>query len=688
MFSNHNTLAICFLIFLGFLSVASARDPFQQPFHQNSIWNMPIGSVAEYVHAKIQPATAYGMTVDEDLIVLTPEAPPVEIFISNAGWDSNKDRCQIDGGLMFEAPIPEDYIISPDTWDGSTPNSGLAVLMDDWRTIKQTQPFARCYEGENGTSRYTFGDEDLYGNGYYGAHGATKLSAIGGTLRVGELVPGVGPIRHALKVNIFAAKNVYYDSQTKGYRWPAKSADGYAAGTYGTQGDPVIDCRMGALLALPATMNLDDLNLETEPARLLAQAFQDYGAYLVDDTAWDVYAIITEWSPRGRVKDEFEQAWGFSMSTNSQSTSWAKDMRKIFTNLHVVVNNTAASIGGGGTPRVPLAEPIAPNRPPLVRLQVSSTSGEPPLTVEFDASQTTDPENDPISFSWDFGDGNSTTGAVVSHTFIQTGIYSVTLFLDDGFPLSKYVKKTVTVQVGAIEKMEGTGMGTPGSRNNRGNTFEKAFDQDMATYFEGPNADSSWAGMDFGSGVNVITIAYAARSGSESRMVDGKFQGANAADFSDAVTIYTIEAKPEPGKMNKVIVNDHGTYRYARYIGAARSYCVIAELAFYGTTVTNVKDASPAPAVDFRLEQNYPNPFNPQTTIRYDLSESSEVTLVIYDMQGRVVRSLVNSNKSGGAHQVIWDGRSDAGFAAASGLYLCRMDAGEFSQVRKVTFIK
>lgn len=358
---------------------AMPRDPYKQPFHETSIWNMPIGSEAEYVHAKIQPATAYGMTVDEDLIVMAPGAPFVEIYRSDAGWNRDKDRCQIDGGVLFEAPIPDDFVVSPDTWDGLTPNSGLAVLMDDGFTIKQTQPFARCQVGENGTSKYVFGDEDLFGGGYYGAHGATKLSAIGGAIRVGELVPG-GHIRHALKVNIYAAKNVFYDSKTRGYRWPAKSADSYASGTYGTNGDPVEDCRMGALLALPADMNLDDLELQTEPARMLAQAFQDYGAYLVDDTAWDVYAIITEWSPQGRVKEEFKDAWGFPISTSNQNSPWAKDMRKLYTNLHVVVNNGPQSIGGGGEPRVPMADPLSDTR---VQKKTPSTINDFELTGNY-----------------------------------------------------------------------------------------------------------------------------------------------------------------------------------------------------------------------------------------------------------------------------------------------------------------
>lgn len=111
---------------------------------------------------------------------------------------------------------------------------------------------------------------------------------------------------------------------------------------------------MGALLALPPTLDLDKLNLETIPARILAQAFQDYGAYIVDDTAWDVYAIVTEWGPDGRVTEEFEKKWGFPMTVKEKDTPWGRDMDRIFLNLHIVTNNSPQSIGGGGKPRVPL----------------------------------------------------------------------------------------------------------------------------------------------------------------------------------------------------------------------------------------------------------------------------------------------------------------------------------------------
>ena len=124
----------------------------------------------------------------------------------------------------------------------------------------------------------------------------------------------------------------------------------------------------GALLTLHPSVNLNSLadnslGLETEPALILARTFQDYGAYLVDDTAWDVYAILVERSPDGNVVDEFENVWGFTMTPPSTMTPWSRDMQRIFTNLYVVDNNEPDSVGGGGTPRQPLAPSISPDAP-------------------------------------------------------------------------------------------------------------------------------------------------------------------------------------------------------------------------------------------------------------------------------------------------------------------------------------
>lgn len=340
-----------------------ARDPLKWPFAQTSIWNTPLGSGAKYVPAGIGASAAMGMTEDEDILILEAGAPLVDILENDAGWDPGKKRCSsLTGKALYKAPIPLSFSTDPG-YSGNTPNMGLAILMADGRTLKQNQPFHRCGPGGIATSQYLFPDVDIQsGDGIPGAHGGSGMSAIGGTLRLGELVPG-GVIRHALKCNLFAAKYIAFnDDATRGFRWPARNADGYAAA--GTYKGKVPALEMGALLALKPDFNPD--GLRTEPARILARTFTDYGAYLVDDTAWDVYGIETEWSPQGRLIDEFKTTWGWNFATPVLSTCtdaskacmWAKDMADIFTSLHVVDNNGPGSLGGGGSPRQPPAPPF------------------------------------------------------------------------------------------------------------------------------------------------------------------------------------------------------------------------------------------------------------------------------------------------------------------------------------------
>ena len=86
----------------------------------------------------------------------------------------------------------------------------------------------------------------------------------------------------------------------------------------------------------------------------------------------------------------------------------------------------------------------------------------------------------------------------------------------------------------------------------------------------------------------------------------------------------------------------------------------------------------------YRLSQNYPNPFNPETTVSYDIAKTGTVRLSIYALTGQHIRTLVNGERFAGSYSAIWDGRDDAGRDVASGVYLCRMAAGEYSMVRKM----
>jgi hypothetical protein len=339
---------------------APTRNPLAQPFASTSIWNTPIGSGAVYVAADIKVATGTTLEADDDVIVLTPAAPSTDIYVNTADWDPTMSRCPVQGALLFAAPIPSDFVV-PDPMQ-ETPNSGLAVLLADGRTIKQTQPFARCTAAQPGTSHYDFADEDLYGPGIGGAHGGSGLSAIGGTIRLGELRPNGAPPHHALKFELFAADNYYNDGQQADCsRWPASGCDGYfdTSGNALKYGGTNPALRPGSLLALSTSVAISSLDLKTEPAQLIAWTLQNYGAYLVDDTAWSAYAVCVENGAAGSFEAQFQADWGYSIDTDGTTGAFALDMQKLVSALSVVNNNAASAVGGGGTPLQPLAPEIS-----------------------------------------------------------------------------------------------------------------------------------------------------------------------------------------------------------------------------------------------------------------------------------------------------------------------------------------
>jgi len=93
-----------------------------------------------------------------------------------------------------------------------------------------------------------------------------------------------------------------------------------------------------------------------------------------------------------------------------------------------------------------------------------------------------------------------------------------------------------------------------------------------------------------------------------------------------------------------------------------------------------------------RLGHARPNPFNPVTTIEYSVAVSGQVTLRVYDLAGRVVRTLVDRDVEAGEHHAIWDGTTDSGERAASGVYFVKMaapgSAGSFRATRKLVLLK
>jgi len=90
----------------------------------------------------------------------------------------------------------------------------------------------------------------------------------------------------------------------------------------------------------------------------------------------------------------------------------------------------------------------------------------------------------------------------------------------------------------------------------------------------------------------------------------------------------------------------------------------------------------------FELSQNYPNPFNPETVIQYQLPKSAEVHLEIYSILGQLVRTIVNEKQPEGYYTAHWNGKDEQGRPLASSVYIYRLSAGEFVQVRKMLLVR
>jgi hypothetical protein len=326
----------------------AGRNPEVQPFTNTSIWNEPIGGSAAYTPAHLAPAK---VTVGSDahITVMTPTAPITAIKLNTAGW-SGASRCGTGGATIASAPMPSSFVI-PSTGH----NYGLTALAADGHTLVQGEPFARCTAAGAATVKFIAKPGDVYSDGRLGADGGSGLSSLGGTLRLGELVPG-GRVSHALSLDIYGAANLFKGSAATCYRWPAIRCDGYGPSSYGGSNPKLT---MGALLALPQSLNLSKLALQTGPGQMLAWTLQNYGGYITNDTANSRNSFVTELGPAGDMTAQFAQAWGYPFVQSGTSSPWTKDVAAIFAALQIVDNNTATTIGGGGTPLQRLALPIA-----------------------------------------------------------------------------------------------------------------------------------------------------------------------------------------------------------------------------------------------------------------------------------------------------------------------------------------
>lgn len=114
----------------------------------------------------------------------------------------------------------------------------------------------------------------------------------------------------------------------------------------------------------------------------------------------------------------------------------------------------------------------------------------------------------------------------------------------------------------------------------------------------------------------------------------------------------------------------------------------IRKLTFSGVTGVNETGDENIVIKSFQLFQNYPNPFNPTTQIEYQIPSEGYVTIQIFNINGELVRTLMNMNQPAGKYTVLWDGRGDNSKPAASGIYIYRITNGNSVLSKKMLLLK
>lgn len=475
--------------------------------------------------------------------------------------------------------------------------------------------------------------------------------------------------------------------------------------TYGTWVD----------ISAPGTGILSSYHLHSDAANDYVAALD--GTSMATPIAAGVAALIWSQNPswtaaqvRDRLFTTADNIYG-----NACNSSYAGKLGAGRVNAYNAVN------GGGGCTA------------PVANFSGAPTSGSAPLAVTFSNSST---GTTPLTYAWSFGDGGTSTAASPSHTYMTEGTYTVTLTTTNACGSDGEIKTGyITVTAPPSQQCDDFNDNNISNWVNSTGTWTVA----SGIVTGNSNTNNSKRTSPFGSFSNpTITCQVRMNSGrtqrnariifnyvdaNNYRFIEGddvnnwwriysRISGTNTvrATFSTSVataTWYDVEVNVTATGNTTLKVNGAtlGSYNFGSApsglvgfgynransnfdnfcVGASSSYVVPND----ETEVTSepIAKTSPLPST-FVLAQNYPNPFNPTTTIKYNLSEAADVELVIINVLGEQVRTLVSSAQAAGEHSVVWDGRNQSGSQVSSGIYFYKMTADGATETRKMVMMK
>ncbi len=359
--------------------------------------------------------------------------------------------------------------------------------------------------------------------------------------------------------------------------------------------------------------------------------------------------------------------------------------------------------------------------PPTCDVQ-GDTAGNVGDTLNFDGSGSSDPDGTIESYDWDFGDGTGDSGAMVSHAYGAGGLYVVTLTVTDNDDLSSNCSLTVDINAAPECDAGGPYAGTinedilfDGTGSSDPDGTIQSYDWDFGDGGTGTGATPTHAYT--AQGTYFVTLCVTDDDGVEACcqtevMVTNptpvELRSFEALDHQGEVLLvwettrewdhraFVMERAEQGGEPIEIgRVEARGASRYELVdstveAGATYTYQLIAEADDGNQVVQGVAQVTVSRVVPTRVNVTsiHPNPFNPQTTVSFDLPESGAATLVVYNAAGQPVRTLVQTSLEAGAHQVRWDGLTDAGTSMPSGVYFVRLEASGIHITRKMVMTR
>ena len=409
---------------------------------------------------------------------------------------------------------------------------------------------------------------------------------------------------------------------------------------------------------------------------------QTFNALGVSDAYVGVYSTSLIQPPVASfsfVENDLTVDFDASSSTDDGSiVSWDWDFGDGSSASGEVVSHTYAEVGsytvtltvtdndgatGSTSETVDAGNPL-----PIANFSANQVFGT--LDVDFDGSASSD-NGSVVSWDWDFGDGNTASGEVVSHTFASLGTFSVTLTVTD----DEGATGATTMDVDVVDDSGGTmhiaSISTEVLRSGgAANAFSTivVLDQDQNPV-EGATVTGTFSGDLSGSDTAVTDVNGETVLASDELFVRPVDLGSCVDDVTHPTLTY------DPGQ------NDDPGFACSMASPAMASHDAI------NATKGEIMNEVDVPH-EFALIGNYPNPFNPTTTIRFDVPEATKVRLEVYDIMGRRVATLVNNELQAGRHEVSWNAQNDAGLSVSSGLYLYRLEAGSFTATSRMVLSK